>query len=254
MTITQTGVPVLVPARTPIGGILQAATVIEGVGLIAPEGMIESYNCMGIEVNEVDCDMFTGQTKRFDSPTFTDAAMFVIQSGMTCKPFGFDGNSPELRRAFEAKENEAVSIGLHDFVFDSATDVTPGAGSVSPATALGILEGVGLTEYSGDPIIHLGPGTLSQLTHNGAITRVGDHFETVLGTTVVPNLGSETKTAGKLDADQWAYVTGAIVLARGPVVHEVQMDRSTNDISVLFERLYEAAVDCLVAKVKVKVL
>lgn len=257
MTVTpiaprSTGLPIRPPVREPISGIMQVATVIEGVGLLSPDGMIESYNCMGIDVTEVDCDGFTGQSKRFDAPSFADGAMFVVQSGMTCKPFGFDGNDPQLRRAFDVKENEGVSIGLHDFVLDTATDVSPGS-PVPPAVALGILEGVGLTEYSGEPIIHLGPGTLAQLTVNGAIAKVGNRLETHLGTPVVPNLGVETKTGGVLDPSQWAFVTGAVVVARSEVFQGTQIDRNTNDVTVLFERLYAVGVDCLAAKVKVKV-
>jgi hypothetical protein len=87
-----------------------------------------------------------------------------------------------------------------------------------------------------------------------AIKPVGDHLETLLGTPVAVSVGNESKTAGKLDADQWAFVTGAVVLVRSEAVLASDIDRTTNDQTVLYERLYVAAVDCLNVKAKVKVL
>jgi hypothetical protein len=152
------------------------------------------------------------------------------------------------------KEPEGVSIGLNNYVFDTAVDLTPATGSVTPLQGVGILEAAGYGEYTGQPVLHLTPGMVSALAVNNAITRVGGHLETALGTPVSVAAGVESKTGGKIDPDQWAYVSGAIVLARSPVQQAAELDRSTNDMVVLYERLYVAAVDCLIAKVKVKVL
>jgi hypothetical protein len=253
--VQQTNVPYVPPARTPRSSILNIAEVREGISFLDPDGLVWSYNCIGIDVNSIDCAGFTGMTKRFDGPSSTDGAMFVVQGGMRCKPFGFSVDDPAVRKAFEAKEPEGVSTGLYETVFASATDITPGAGTgLPPTTALGLLEGKGQLDYAGDFIIHLGPGMVSMLATNGAI-RVGANgiLTTMLGTPIAVSAGYETKTAGKLDADQWAFVTGAVVLARGEVQFQSQLDRDTNDITALYERLYIAGVDCLVAKVKVKV-
>jgi|KBSMisStandDraft_5_1062788.scaffolds.fasta_scaffold45569_2 hypothetical protein len=252
--VQKTGVPFSPPSRTPHGSILDYATIIEDVSFLDPVGLVWSYNCIGIDVDEVACAGFKGLTKRFDPPSSVDGAMFVVQGGVTCKPFGFSGDDPALRAAFNVQEAEGVSIGLHDALFDTAVDLTPGTGtSVSPIIALGLLEGYGYSRYSGQPIIHLGPSMVSQLAVTNAIKVEGTKITTALGTPVAVASGNETKTAGKLDQDQWAFVTGAIVLARGPVTLESQLNRTTNDISVLYERLYVAGIDCLVGKVKVKV-
>lgn len=252
--VQPSGVPFTPPSRTPHGSILDYAEVREGVSFLDPAGLVQSFNCIGLDVDEVACAGFKSLTKRFDPPAISNGAMFVVQGGMTCKPFGFKGDDPGIRKAFEAKEGEGVSLGLFTSLFDTATDITPGAGtSLPPATALGILEGKGYLDYAGQPIIHMGPGMISQLASANALRIEGGGIYTMLGTPVAVSGGYETKTAGKLDADQWAYVTGAIVLARSEVTLVTDINRSTNDVVVLYERLYVAGIDCLVAKVKVKV-
>jgi len=251
--VQQTGVPFSPPSRTPHGSILDYATIREDVSFLDPVSLVWSYNCIGIDVDEIACAGFKGLTKRFDSPSSTDGAMFVIQGGVTCKPFGFSGDDPALRAAFNAVEPEGVSTGLHDALFDTAVDLTPATTGVSPVIALGLLESYGYGRYAGQPIIHLGPGMVSQLAASRAIEVNNGKMTTLLGTPVVASIGYETKTAGKLDQNQWAFVTGAVMLARSPVTLESQIDRTTNDISVLYERLYVAGIDCLIGKVKVQV-
>lgn len=250
--VQRTDVPFTPPSQVRRGSVLEYAHIIEGISFLDPAALVWSYNCIGVDVDEVNCAGFKGLTKRFDSPSSTSGAQFVVQGGMTCKPFGFKGDDPAIRAAFDAKEPEGVSIGLHDYVFDTATDIGP-ATAVLPVQALGLLEGHAYTNYAGQPIIHMGPGMVSQLAANNAIVVTDTGVSTVLGTPIAVAGGNETKTAGKLDAEQWAYVSGAVVLARGEVIHQSEINRTTNDIVVLYERMYVAGIDCLNAKVKVKV-
>ena len=254
--VRHSGHPYVPPARKPRSSILNIAHIVEGVSFLDPEGLVWSFNCIGVDVQETDCATFTGQTKRFDAPASTDGAMFIVQQGMVCRPFGFDMNDPAIKAAFEAKEPEGVSTGLFETVFDTAVDITPGAGTaLPPATALGLLEGYGLLNYAGEPILHLGPGVVSMLTNTGTGIEKGEGgvLRTALGTPIAVSAGYESKTDGKLDAEQWAFVTGAMVLARGEPILQAELDRTTNDMVVLHERLYVAGIDCLVGKVKVKV-
>jgi hypothetical protein len=245
---------VTVASRVPRGTILGVATLHEGVPWGDLVGLIESFNCVGIDVDTVNCSGFKGLTKRFDPPSFSNGVMFNIQGGITCKGPGFDLNDSALRAAFDAQEPEGVSIGIHDAILVNGTDLTPAGGSVTPAQALGLLESAGYLAYAGQPVIHAGPALVSQWAAFQAVRPAGDHLETLLGTPVVASPGNETKTGGKLDADQWAFVTGEVHLWRSEVVQAADIDRTTNDMSALFERLYVAAVDCFTAKVKVKVL
>jgi hypothetical protein len=242
------------PSRIPHGSILDIAQVVNDFSPEGLDGMVDSFNCIGVDVDTINCSGFKGLTKRFDPPSFSDGVMFNIQSGVTCKGFGFSMDDPRIKTAFEAFEPEGVATGLHDALLTTGTDLTPTGGSVTPAQALGLLEGVGHCGYAGQPIIHAGAALASQWAALQAIRPSGNHLETLLGTPVAVSCGNETKTGGKLDADQWAFVTGAVVLARSEAVHQTAFNQSTNEMSVLYERLYVAAIDCLTAKVKVKVL
>lgn len=242
------------PSVPPKGSILDIADIQSGNVPWVPTGLVESYNCIGVDVDALVCAGFKGLTKRFDPPTYGDGALFNIQCGVTCKGPGFDMNDSALRTAFEAMEPEGVSTGLHDTILINGTDLTPAAGSVTPAQALGLLEGAGNSGYAGQAVIHVGPMLASLWSSVQVIVQVGNHLETHLGTPVAVSAGNETKTAGKLDADQWAFVTGSVALWRSEAVQAADIDRATNDQTVLYERLYTAAIDCFKAKVKVKVL
>lgn len=246
--------PFTPPSRTVQGSILDIAEVSNDFSMIGLDGLIESFNCIGVDVDAIACSGFKGLTKRFDPPAFSNGVMFNIQNGVRCKVFGFAMDDPKIKAAIDAMEPEGVSIGLHDALLVNGTDITPAAGSVTPAQALGLLEGAGYSGYAGQPVLHVGPMLASLWAATQAIKPVGDHLETLLGTPVAVSVGNESKTAGKLDADQWAFVTGAVVLVRSEAVLASDIDRTTNDQTVLYERLYVAAVDCLNVKAKVKVL
>ncbi len=245
--------PIYPPSRTPHGSILDIATISDDFSFLDPTGLIESFNCIGVDVDAIDCAGFTGLTKRFDPPGYSDGAMFSVQSGVSCKPFGFDPSDNRLRAAASVLEGEGVSIGLFETILQDGTDLTPGGTAVTPQVALGLLEGTGYSQYAGQPVIHAGPMLASMWSQNGAVDVSGSILKTRLGTPVAVSPGNESKTNDVLDVDQWAFVTGAVVLARSEVVDQFALDQATNDYTVLFERLYVAAVDCLVAKVKVKV-
>lgn len=252
MTTTQVEY-VAPPTRTSQGTILDIVTPHEGIpwGLTS---LVDSFNCIGVDVDSVNCAGFKGLTKRFDKPAYNDGFLFNVQGGVTCKPFGFSQTDPRIGQAFAVQEAEGVSIGLHDTILVNGTDLTPAAGPVTPLQALGVLEGAGLSGYAGQPIIHVGPGLASQWAGAHAIVKTGNHLETLLGTPIAVSVGNETKTGGKLDANQWGFVTGAVALWRSEVVQESAVNQTTNDVTVLYERLYVAAVDCKNAKVSVKVL
>src|SRR5215831_11053962 len=128
---------VTVPSRPARWGILDIAEVHEGLPWDGV-GLVESFNCIGVDVDAVNCAGFKGLTKRFDGPSFSDGHLFNIQCGVTCKPFGFSADDPGLKAAFGALEPEGVSIGVHDSVLVNATDLTPTAGAVTPIQALGL--------------------------------------------------------------------------------------------------------------------
>lgn len=245
---------VTVPARTSIGGsILDIAEVHEGLPWDGT-GLVESYNCIGIDVDAVNCAGFKGLTKRFDSPVWADGHQFNLQSGVTCKPFGFSGDDPALTAAFRAMEPVGVVRGVHDTLLVNATDITPATGAVTPLQGLGLLESAGYGGYAGQPVLWAGPMLVSQFAGLQVLNESGGHLETRIGTPVAVSVGVETSTSGKLDANQWMFVTGHVVLWRSEVQQADEIDQATNQVTALYERLYSVAVDCFAAKVSVKVL
>ena len=133
--VRSTAIPYLAPSRVTHSTILDYAHIIEDPLGIDVSGLVWSFNCIGMDVNPVDqCSAFTALTKRWDSPSSGDGASFVVQGGVTCKPFGFDWNDPALKRAFDAIESTGVSTGLSYTVFTDAVDLTGGA-AVPPVTA-----------------------------------------------------------------------------------------------------------------------
>ena len=249
-----TGIPYLAPSRTTHSTILDYAHIIEDPLGIDVDGLIWSFNCIGMDVNPVDnCVDFLGLTKRFDSPSSAPGFSFVVQGGVTCKPFGFDMNDPGLRSAFDAIESTGVSTGLSYTVFSTAQDLTGGV-AVPPTTALGLLEALRLLPVRRDSRSSTWvPAWSARPQPRARSSTTVASCTTVLGTPIAVSAGYETKTADILDPEQVAYVSGAVVLARSDVVLQSSLNQSNNDAVVLYERLYMAAVDCLVGKVKVKV-
>jgi hypothetical protein len=94
----------------------------------------------------------------------------------------------------------------------------------------------------------------------------GSDSLTVTGNTLVTQLGSKVAAGGGYDlpnngptgaaaaaGERWLYATGEVLVLRDDLVVLQELNRSTNDVVVLVERMYFAVVDCFAAAVKVKV-
>lgn len=255
-TLVRAAGPFTPQPRSDIGSIFTVAEIREGMPWVDSVDMIESYNCVTVQhLPLANCAaMSAGFTKTFGSPGWPDGIRFVVQGGVQCKPFGFNANDSRLAASFAVQEANGVAEALRDGTLGAGTDYTPTGGSVTPVQGLGILESIGRCKYAGEPVIHMGALMAAELTGVNALNRVGNRLETSLGTPVAVSCGYETQNGGKFDTDQWGYVTGAVVIARSEMVNEAQLDQTTNQWTALFERLYLVAVDCVAAKVKVKVL
>src|SRR5262245_13299065 len=111
------------PSRAPRSTILDIAQVSDDFSFVGLDGLMDSFNCIGIDVDALNCAGFKGLTKRFDPPSFTNGQMFGVQSGVRCKGFGYEADDPRIRQAFEAMEPEGVSIGIHDTILVNGTDL-----------------------------------------------------------------------------------------------------------------------------------
>jgi hypothetical protein len=205
--------------------------------------------------------------KNFEKSSWQDGFRFSVYGGLTCKGPGFNMSEAESKTqaAFLAMESVGVERALMTtrFVAGSGwaapTDLTPAGGAVTPAVGLALLEGDAACKYAGSPIIHAPRQVVSLLTGTlGTISLSGDRLVTGLGTRVAagggygcPNQGpgGSAPAAGEF----WMFASGEVVVVRSDLFTASDIDRSTNDVYVLVERTYVAAVDCYTAAVRVKV-
>lgn len=268
MTMTQVSYPVA-PVTTPLKGtLLDAATVQEGMAWLDGRDLFDSYNCMKFQAEAEFC---APNTKNFDQgAVWQDGFRFAVYGGVTCKAVGLDMGrmKAEVERVFAAGESTAVEQALMrqrfvaddsgDALWGAPVDITPASGAVKPGVGIALLEGFASSEYVGNPTIHM-PRTIAALVLgvDGAEFN-GNVLETKLGSRVVagagydyPNTGPDGTPAAA--GERWLYATGGVVIARGEAIIRDVIGQEDNDVFVLAERGYIAAVDCFTAAVRVSV-
>jgi len=164
-------------------------------------------------------------------------------------------------RAFELAEGRAVEEWFARFLSTNpaAVDLTPASGAVHPANGLALLEGVAADDYGGVPVIHASRGLVTILDGLNLVERQGGHIETILGSLVAAGGGySEALVGPNGEATDpgaaWLYVTGRVFVWRGAVLTtEPVLDLSppTNVFSILAERPYLVATECIIFAVQV---
>lgn len=207
----------------------------------------------------------TPVTKTFEGPAWQDGFRFAVYGGFQCKGVGLDpATASNARASFERRESFGVEQALMQIRFiagsgwSAPTDLTPAGGAVDPTVGLAILEGDAAVKYGGLPTIHAPREIGTLLTRNGAVQRDGNKLHTVQGSKIASGGGYSSGNQGPAGSapaagEKWMYVSGEVVVARSEVFDAAELDRSTNEMSVLVERLYVAAVDCYAAAVRVKV-
>jgi hypothetical protein len=201
------------------------------------------------------------QTKNFGAPGWIDGIRFAVYAGSKCKMTDAAHSKSEVEAAFLAAESVGVARALmtNRLVGGSGFPATldlSGAGNVNPAEGLALLENWAADNYAGVPTIHVGRGIGTLLFAQRSLVRDGNVFMSQQGSKVAsdggygnPNLapGGANAAAGF----SWMYATGEVVVARGDMISQVTIDQVTNDVVVLVERPYVAAVDCFSVAVKV---
>lgn len=199
-------------------------------------------------------------TKTFLTPTYQDGIRFGVYAGANCKGIGntLEHEQAEISRVFLANESVGVEKAMIGLALQGAVDLTPAGGAVTPQQGMALLEGHASWNYAGVPTLHAPRGVGSLLSQNNQIQRDGQRFLTAQGSKFASGGGYQVAnvsptntvpTAGEL----WMYVSGEVVVARGELIAQTQMNRDTNEIFALVERLYVAAYDCYKSAVRVKV-
>lgn len=207
----------------------------------------------------------TPVSKTFEAPAWIDGFRFAVYGGFQCKGVALDPSTgASVRAAFERRESFGVEQALMQIRFiagsgwSAPTDLTPAGGAADPTVGLAILEDDAACNYAGVPTIHVPRGIGTLLTRNGAVSRSGTQLSTVQGSKIASGGGYGCANQGPTGAapaagEKWIYASGEVVVARSELIDTNQLDRTTNEMSFLVERLYVAAVDCYAAAVRVKV-
>lgn len=200
--------------------------------------------------------------KTFSAPVYQNGILFGVYGGVTCKApgFSFEQARPDITAAYEAKETVGVEAALmaQSFATSSCPDLTPTGGAVEPEVGLGILEGDAAVHYAGIPTIHSPRSITTLLFARFAMQAIAGKFYSWQGAKVASGGGYIAANKGPTGSapaagEMWMYATGEVVVERGPLQQVESIDRSTNDQYVLLERFYQAAFDCYISAVRVKV-
>lgn len=257
------------PTVTPLEGtLLDAATVTNDFAWLDGNDLFESYNCMKFEQSAEFC---APNTKVFDQGAgWQDGIRFAAYGGVQCKAIGLDQPYmlSEVERVFQAGESTAVERALMAQRFrvdtettprwDAPVDLTPVAGAVKPAVGVAILEGYAANEYVGAPTLHMPRVIGSLLLGADGVALENRVLRTKLGSKIAAGAGYDYDNYGPDGSaapvgEKWLYATGEVVVGRGPAIVRQVMAHEDNDVFVLAERGYIAAVDCFTAAVRVQV-
>lgn len=254
------------PEATPVEGtLLDAATVTDDFRWLDGEGLFESFNCMRFEA---DAEFCAPNDKTFtNSPSWQDGFRFAAYGGAVCKAVGLDveGMESAVERVFTMGESTAVERALMQTRFrasannwDAPVDLTPVAGPVKPAVGVAMLEGYSGSIYVGTPTIHMPISIASLLLGVNGVELNERVLRTRLGSKIAAGAGYDYPNYGPTgvepaEGEKWLYATGEVVVGRGPAIVRQAMATDTNEVFVLAERGYIAAVDCFTAAVRVTV-
>lgn len=256
--------PVVAPPVEALKGtLLDAATVGDGIEWLSEDSVFESYNCMKFESA---ADFCTPTDKDFDQEAgWEDGFKFAVYGGVKCRAIGLDRENMlrQVEEVFNRGESTAVERGLMSTRFVAAatrwaapTDVTPAGGAVKPEVGLGILEGYAGSVYVGTPTLHVPRSIGSLLLTRNSAELVGNDFRTLLGSKIAAGAGYDFPNNGPSGAaapagEKWLYATGGVAVRRGSAIVRQVMAHNDNEVYVLAERGYVAAVDCFAAAVRV---
>lgn len=248
------------------GTLLDAADVSDGIEWLDENGLFESFNCMRFEANAEFC---APNSKTFDqAAVWQDGFRFAAYGGVSCAAVGLDqaGMQRAVERVFQAGESTAVERAMMEtrFVADpggrwaAPVDLTPTGGAVAPAVGVALLEGYAGSVYVGAPTIHVPRTIASILLSTQPALLEGGRFVTKLGSKIAAGAGYDFPNLGPTGAEapvgeKWLYATGEVVVRRGPAIVRQAMATTDNEVYVLAERGYIAAVDCFTAAVRVRV-
>jgi len=245
------------PIPEPLGGgVVSVARVIDTTGheLMGVEG--QSDACATAEEWTEWCTTTPTGRKIFDDElAYVSGDPFAVYAGVSCDLQRLDEAEDRAKARLGLSESRAVDLHI-DAQLAADPDVVDLGGPFPLAQAIGVAEAFAATVYGGKPtlliprvVIPCGGGFTSfESSPGGTLT-------TVTGSLVAPL--TTAVTVPYVEAPATLYVTGSIVLLRGPV-NSFSVPQQVTDFGpdfapmrALAERVYVPIFDCLVAKVEV---
>ncbi|MEU6594254.1 cupin [Streptomyces sp. NPDC046881] len=203
--------------------------------------------------------------KEFHRPVVEAAEPITVYAGAECSTMGW--SYAEARAHAEASmelgEQEAVEAGFwQHHLTQVAVDLTPAAGAVNIAQGVAALEGCLAESYGGVGTLHVPAGAAALLGCCALAQRDAEgNISTLAGNCVVIGAGYSTLNTGPggIPAEPgtaWLYITGPLVVRRGPIVTipdrpGPSVNIRTNDRRVLVERTYVVSTTCTVCAIQV---
>lgn len=223
--------------------------------------------CSGaINLRAINCPAVTG------SKTFTgieapvSGAPFGVYSSYTCGSLGFSFEEVRQRVVTRMQLQEQRAVEKRLWQGDSGQSIT---GLFRNATNLGtsscaaeaimVLEQALADNAIVGGLIHARPGMSAHLAAARLQERMSPRmFTTPLGTPYVFGQGYDgTGPTGQATTSttEWMYATGRVLVWQDPEIFVPPvgqtMDLTTNQVTVIAERVYAVAVECYVAAVQV---
>jgi hypothetical protein len=269
MALTRAAYPVAPPAMQRESTLLDVAHGESGsFDLHDGNGLYDSFHCM--QFGQA-ADFCAPNVKDLDeqAPMWVDGIRFAAYGGVGCKAVGLDMKrmESEVARVFALGESAAVEQALMvqrfrddtspDNRWDPAVDLTPAGGAVSPKAGLAYLEDYAATVYVGTPVIHVPIAIGSLLLADVAEMQAGI-VRSKLGSKIAVGAGysmTNTSPAGVAApaGEKWVYASGEVTYMNSEAIRHLAFEQTNNEVVVLAERAYIAAVECFTAAIRVKV-
>lgn len=202
--------------------------------------------------------------KEFCPPAHEEARPVTLYAGAECSALGwtYAEARAHVEATLELGEQRALEEAFQRYTLGpQAIDLTPDAGPVSIAQGVAALEGCLAESYGGRGVLHVPTGVAALLGCCNIAHRDGDSLMTLAGNCVVLGAGYSSANVGPdgdpaEDGSAWLYVSGPVVVRRGPVDvipdrPGASLDRRFNDRRVLAERTYVPATTCTVCGIRV---
>ena len=213
----------------------------------------------------IDCADITPVAKTYlAGPTTVNADPFVLVSSLECGSVGMD--EATMRRILTERMNAGAQAAIEN-IFSSelfgqapglanATGVATLTAATSFAGAIGALESWLYARYGPAGVIHIPATYAFQVQSGGGLRWDGRKWLTPLGTSVsFGNYSGLAPGGGAPVGDTTFYITGQVTIWQSPTDQMPSLaealNRSTNQVDAIAERVYLLGYDCFVAGVDV---